>query len=63
VQELYPLTHAATNAINDLENEFFDNNSEIETAARECLAVNFEYIATAYGFEADIEELIATRNW
>lgn len=60
----YKLTHAATNQLNGLEDEFFENNSEIETAARECLAINFEFIAVAYGFNnADIEELIATRDW
>jgi len=63
LEELYKLTHAATNEINDLQDEFFKNNSEIETGARECLAVNFEFVAKAYGFEADIEELIATRDW
>ncbi|MGB0861358.1 MAG: DUF5713 family protein [Saprospiraceae bacterium] len=62
--ELYELTHAATDRFNDMENEFYENNSEIETGARECIAVDFEYIAHAYGFDdADIEELIATREW
>ncbi|MBD0399978.1 DUF5713 family protein [Flammeovirga sp. EKP202] len=63
LEELYQLTHLSTNKINDLEGEFDENNSEIETVARECLAENFETIAQAYGFEADIEELIATRDW
>tara|TARA_R110002050_G_scaffold39891_2_gene97869 strand:+ start:5402 stop:5833 length:432 start_codon:yes stop_codon:yes gene_type:complete len=62
-EELYRLSHAATNSINYLEDEFFENGSEIETAARECLAMDFEFIAVAYGFEADVEELIATREW
>lgn len=61
--QLYKLTHASTDKLNDLQEEFFENNSEIETGARECLAENFEFIAEAYGFEADIEELIATRDW
>lgn len=60
---LYKLTHASTEQINALENEFNQNDSEIETVARECLAENFEHIARAYGFDADIEELIATREW
>ena len=38
--------------------------SEIETAARDCIAVDFEFISKSYGFiEADVEELIATRDW
>lgn len=63
LDQLYKLTHAATEKLNDLEDEFFNNDSEIETVARECLAKNFEFIANAYGFEADIEELIAPRYW
>jgi len=63
LESLYVLSHAATEQINDLENEFDENDSEIETGARECLAINFEFVAIAYGFDADIEELIATRDW
>ena len=61
---LYRLTHASTNEFNVLEEEFYDADSEIETVARECIAADFEFIANAYGFEnADVEELIATREW
>lgn len=63
LQGLYQLTQTATDEINDLQDEFFDNNSEIETGARECLAADFELIAKVYGYDADIEELIATREW
>jgi hypothetical protein len=42
----------------------FGKKSEIETAAREAIAHDFDVIAGAYGFaDADIEELIATRDW
>ncbi|MBO0323668.1 hypothetical protein J0X14_15265 [Muricauda sp. CAU 1633] len=63
IEELYKLSHSSTNKLNDLQDEFFANNSEIETVARECLARDFEFISMAYGFDADIEELIATRDW
>ena len=63
LDELYELTHAATEKFNDLEEVFYENESEIETAARECIAEDFFQIATAYGFDADVEELIATREW
>ncbi len=63
LDELYELTHKSTNEINDLEDEFYANESEIETVAREVIAEDFEFISIAYGFEADIEELIATRDW
>ena len=60
---LYKLSHKSIELINALEVEFNQNDSEIETVARECLAENFEFIAIAYGFNADIEALIATREW
>jgi hypothetical protein len=61
---LYGLTHAATKQFNDLAEEFYDANSEIETTAAECIALDFQFIANAYGFQgADLEELIATRDW
>lgn len=61
---LYQLTHAATDQFNELQEEFYENESEIETAARECIASDFEFIAKTYGFQdADIEELIETRDW
>jgi hypothetical protein len=63
LEELYKLSHKSTDEFNDLQEEFYENDSEIETAARECIAMDFEFIAKSYGFEADTEELIATRDW
>jgi hypothetical protein len=60
---LYVLTHAATEEFNRLDEEFVANGSEIETAAREAIAADFDWIAKAYGFDADTEELISTRDW
>ncbi|YCK42346.1 DUF5713 family protein [Actinomadura sp. ATCC 39365] len=61
---LYALTHAATEEFNALDEEFHEAGSEIETVAREAIAEEFWFVATTYGFpEADIEELIATREW
>jgi hypothetical protein len=60
---LYVLTHAATEEFNRLDDEFVANGSEIETTAREAIAADFEWIAKAYGFDADTEELISTRDW
>ncbi|MFE9021191.1 DUF5713 family protein [Streptomyces sp. NPDC007808] len=57
---LYVLTHEATDEFNDLQDEDFD----IETVAREEIAEEFWFVADAYGFaDADVEELIATRDW
>jgi len=64
LEELYKLTHCATEKFNELQAEFEDNDSEIETAARECIAMDFEFIASSYGFtDADTEELISSRDW
>ncbi len=63
LEGLYRLTHASTEDINDLETCFAEQDSEIETAAREAIADAFATIANAYEFEADVEELIATRTW
>ena len=64
LQELYELTHAATDKFNELQEEFDEQGSEIETAARDCIATDFEAIAKAYGFDdADTEDLVATRDW
>lgn len=61
---LYQLTQAATEDFNDLNEEFQEQNSEIETTARDCIGMDFQFIAEAYGFKtADAEELIATREW
>jgi hypothetical protein len=61
---LYVLTHAATEEFNELEAEFEEAGSEIETVALEVIADNFWFVASAYGFtDADVEELIATRDW
>lgn len=60
---LYALTHAATDEFNALAEEFYEHESEIETAARECIADEFTFIASIYGFDAETEEMIATRDW
>ncbi|MET9919269.1 DUF5713 family protein [Streptomyces sp. NPDC059605] len=61
---LYVLTQAATEEFNLLESEFEAAGSEIETVAREDIGESFWFVATAYGFtDADVEELIATRDW
>jgi hypothetical protein len=63
LEALYTLTHESTEQINNLEDEFYENGSELETAAREIMAADFEFIALAYRYEADLEEMIAPRDW
>jgi len=63
-EDLYAITCRATEKINDLQDEFEENDSEIETAARDDIAMAFGYVAKTYGFpDADLEELVATRDW
>lgn len=57
------LTHAATEEFNQLQEEFEDTESEIETAARDCIATDFESILAAYGYDVDLEDAIAPRDW
>ncbi|MEU3854724.1 DUF5713 family protein [Streptomyces sp. NPDC029554] len=61
---LYALTRAATEEFNDLQSAFEEAGSDLETVAREELAEAFRFVARTYGFpDADVEELIATRDW
>ncbi len=61
--ELYAITHAATEEFNDLAEEFYEADSEIETVARDAIATDMKFISEVYGFDADIEELVAPRDW
>lgn len=62
--DLYAFTSVATEEFNLLQNDFEAAGSEIETVAREVIAKDFWFIAVAYGFaDADLEELIAERDW
>ena len=64
LEALYVLTAVATERFNDLDAEFVAAESEIETVARELIARDFWFIAEAYGFsDADVEQLIAERDW
>lgn len=64
LDNLYKITHQATDKFNDLCEEFVSNDSEIETVARDCIGEDFYFIAQTYGYtDADNEELIITRDW
>lgn len=64
LEQLYKITNQGVEKINDLESEFDDNGSELETVARDCMGMDFEFIAKAYGYDdADVEALISARDW
>ena len=46
--------------INDLQDEFYENNSEIETVARDCIGVTVDYILKWFGIPIDMEEAMQT---
>ena len=50
-------------AINDLQEEFDENDSEIETVARDCIGVTVDYILKWFGIPIDMEEAIRERDW
>ena len=49
-------------AINDLQDEFYENDSEIETVARDCIGVTVDYILKWFGIPIDMEEAIRERD-
>ena len=53
----------AVSGINDLEEEFDEHDSEIETVARECIAVDVAYILEWFDIPIDTEEAIRERDW
>lgn len=63
LEGLYAITHEATERLNALQAVFEEHGSELETGAREALGEEFMMIAEAYGFDADVEEMIAPREW
>ena len=48
---------------NDLQEEFDENDSEIETVARECIAAAVAYILEWFNIPIDTEEAIRERDW
>ena len=49
--------------INDLQEEFDKNDSEIETVARECIGATVAYILELFDIPIDTEEAIRERDW
>lgn len=52
-----------TLAINDLQAEFEENESELETVARESIAETVEYILQWFDIGMDVEDAIGARDW
>jgi hypothetical protein len=52
-----------TIAINDLQDEFMEHDSEIETGARESIGDTVERVLAFFQVDIDIEEAIRERDW
>ncbi len=48
---------------NDLQEEFEENDSEIETGARESIGMTIENILTHFDIDIDVEEAMREREW
>ena len=52
-----------TLAINDLQEEFEENDSEIETVARDSIAVTIGHIMDWFHIDIDMETALRERDW
>ncbi len=52
-----------TLAINDLEEEFEENDSELETVARDSIGETVAYILKWFDLDLDVEDAIREREW
>jgi len=52
-----------TLAINELQEDFEDHDSELETAARESIAETVERMLAHFHVDIDIEEALREREW
>ena len=52
-----------TISINELEEEFLDNDSELETGARESIGDTVDQILKYFNIDIDVEEAIREREW
>ena len=50
-------------AINDIQEKFEENDSDIETAARESIAESVELILAHFDIAIDIEQALREREW
>lgn len=62
-EEIQAKLDQMTLAINDLQDEFYEQNSELETVARDSIAETVIEILQAYDLQIDIEEALRERDW
>ena len=60
---IQPALDEAVEGINDLQAEFDENDSEIETVARDTIGETVAYILEWFDINIDIEDAIGARDW
>ncbi|MGE7946777.1 DUF5713 family protein [Lysinibacillus sp. NPDC093688] len=63
IEEIQEKLDEMTIAINELQNEFYENDSEIETVARDSIALTVEKVLQYFEIDIDIEEALRERDW
>jgi len=63
IEEIQEKLDEMTIAINELQNEFYENDSEIETFARDSIGLTVEKILQYFEIDIDIEEALRERDW
>ena len=63
IEAVKEMLDEAVCGINDLQEEFDEHDSEIETVARECIAADVAYILEWFDIPIDTEEAIRERDW
>ena len=61
--EIQAVLDEATIQINELDEEFYEANSELETVARESIATTVQDMLLAFDVDIDIETALAQREW
>lgn len=62
-EEIQQKLDATVQKMNELESDFDENDSEIETVARESIAETIAEILAYFDVKIEIEEAIRERNW
>lgn len=60
---IYVLTHETTCQFNELQKTFRERGSDIETTARDAITEDIEFVLEAYGYDVDLDQALATREW
>lgn len=61
--EIQEKLDAMTAGINELQEEFEENGSELETVARDCIGVTVGAVLRWFDIDIDIETAIGERDW